>query len=306
MYLAGDIGGTNTRLSLFEEGLNIVREHKYPSGEYGTLREIILEFVGNDRVQKACIGIAGPVRDNVCHATNLPWVVDAKKLQQDLHGAPVVLINDLVANAYGIKTLPLNQFAIINEGAGGGNQALISAGTGLGEAGIYFDGKKHHPFPSEGGHADFAPRNEEEIDLFRHLQKKFGHVSYERVVSGPGIYNLYSYAEGKEIDIVPSEITRRGADGSCKKCEQALDWFVTFYGAEVGNAALKYLATGGVYLGGGIAPAIVEKLKSPLFMDAFLDKGRFKDLLSQIPIWVVLNDNTALLGSAYYARELIK
>lgn len=252
MYLAGDIGGTNTRLSLFEKELDLVREKKYPSRDYKTLREIIVDFVANDRVEKACLGIAGPVRDNVCHATNLPWVVDASKIQQDLHGAPVVLINDLVANAYGMKTLPLSEFETINEGKGGGNQALVSAGTGLGEVGIYFDGESHHPFPSEGGHADLAPRNEKEVELWRYLQKKFGHVSYERVVSGPGLYNLYEFINGCESDITPKEINEKGLDGSCAKCVEALDWFVSFYGAEVGNVTLKYLATGGVYMGGGI------------------------------------------------------
>lgn len=314
MILAGDIGGTNTRLALFEQGKIAGPEKKYPSRSYQGLEEIVREFLGGKKVSRACFGVAGPVREGVCKATNLPWVVDAAQMSRSLQIPSVHLLNDLEANAYGIKVLKPEELALLHEGKKQkGNQALISAGTGLGEAGLYWDGEKHHPFACEGGHSDFAPRNALEIELFVYLKKKYPHVSYERVVSGPGLYEIYRFlietgrektssqveAEMKKGDpaAVVSEWGRLNKDLGCV---HALDWFISLYGAEAGNLALKFLALGGVYIGGGIAPHILEKMKRG-FATAFADKGRFKPLLETIPIWVVLNDNAALLGAASYA-----
>lgn len=323
MYLAGDIGGTKTHLAIYKEKegeYTPLRHEKFPSKDYPNLRTIAKKFLskGNEKIQKACFGIAGPIKENVCKATNLPWVVDAKEVAKEIGVQSVGLINDLEANAYGIKTLKESDFYVLNKGsAQPRNQALISAGTGLGEAGLFWNQKEHIPFACEGGHSDFAPRNEEEVELFYYLQKKFGkHISYERVLSGPGLENLYHFIvdTGKEKPANPNEmdqtslakcISEKGLSKKCPACSRTLDLFVSLYGAEAGNAALKFYALGGVFLGGGIAPKILDKFKSDHFMKAFLAKGRFDKLLSEIPVKIVLNEDTALLGSAYYASHCL-
>lgn len=323
MYLAGDIGGTKTHLALYEEKDGVytpVREEKFPSKDFTNLKSIAKKFLenGNEKISKACFGIAGPIKDNVCNATNLPWVVDAKEVGAALKISSVGLINDLEANAYGIKTLKDEDFFVLNKGKQESyNQALISAGTGLGEAGLFWNKKDHIPFACEGGHCDFAPRNEEEVDLFYYLQKKFGsHVSFERILSGPGLENLYHYLidSEKEKPAHPEEmdpnslaqcISEKGLSGQCPACVKTLDWFVSLYGSEAANTALKFYALGGVFLGGGIAPKILEKFKTPNFMKAFTEKGRFEKVLSVIPVKIILNEDTALLGSAYYASHYL-
>ncbi len=321
MILAGDIGGTNTRLALFDSSreMSCVREKKFPSKEFAGLGEIVRQFLSGDSVSYACFGIAGPVRNERCQATNLPWVVDAKQLSGELHLPRVHLLNDLEANAYGIRALKPDELVLLQTGSGlqKGHQALIAAGTGLGEAGLFWNGQEHLPFASEGGHTDFAPRDDLEIELFHYLRQKFPHVSYERVVSGPGLFLLYQFLieteRGKSSSFVQEEmklknpgsvVSEYGRLGKDETCEKALDWFLSLYGAEAGNLALKYLALGGVYIGGGIALHLVEKMKSGLFLPSFYQKGRFKDLLSSIPIWVIMNDRAALLGAAYVARRL--
>jgi len=318
MILAGDIGGTHTRLALFEKGKQVVLE-KFDSSKYKGLDVIVQEFLKTQKtkIQKACFGIAGPIRDQVCQATNLPWVIRAATLSQQL-GVPVHLLNDLESNAYGIRTLKKDELFVLNSGQmQKGNQGLIAAGTGLGEAGLFWDGREHKPFACEGGHTDFGPRNALESELLTYLMKKFGHVSYERVISGPGIQILYQFltetgrektsaaatAAMKQKD--PSAvITEYGGKNQDPACQKAVEWFVSLYGAEAGNMALKYLALGGFYVGGGIAPHLVEKMKQG-FVKAFVDKGRFEKLLASIPIWIILNDNAALLGAAYYAENLL-
>jgi glucokinase len=228
----------------------------------------------------------------------------------------VDLLNDLEASAYGIATLEADDFVVLNQGAptAVGNAAVIAAGTGLGEAGLYWDGTRHHPFACEGGHADFAPQNELQVELLLYLRKKFGHVSWERVVSGPGLHNLYEFlrdtghgeepawlAEEMRQKDPPRVITQAGLEGRSPLCEDALDLFVSLYGAEAGNLALKIMATHAVFVGGGIAPRIIRKLQGPAFMEAFATKGRFKWLLEAMPVRVVLNEKTALLGAARYA-----
>lgn len=319
MILAGDIGGTNTRLALIEQG-TVQKETKFPSRKYPNLQSIILEFLEKHHVpiQKACFGIAGPVRRGRCQTTNLPWIVDAQELKQELKIPWVKLLNDLEANAFGMFTLSPKDFFLLQKGEEQeeGNQALISAGTGLGEACLFWDGHRYHPFASEGGHVDFSPRNEEECELFKFLQKEFSHVSYERVVSGPGLYNIYRFLtqtgrekacaeieERMKQEEPPRVITHAAIEKKDQACIKSVERFASFYGAEAGNLALKCLALQGVFLGGGIAPYLLDALREGEFVRSFCDKGRFKSLLEAIPIRVVLNDNTALLGAGYFAEH---
>lgn len=324
MILAGDIGGTSTRLGFFtlDNGrLNLILAEDYRSREHKGLEEIVTAFITAHSlsVRQACFGIAGPVQHGRVETPNLAWVVDAETLARALRLETVGLINDLEANAYGISALGQQDFAVINEGAAtaAGNVAVISAGTGLGQAGVYWDGKRYHPFACEGGHTDFAPGNQLEIELLRYLQERFGHVSWERVISGPGLRNIYEFLRNtgrvEEPAWLADEmghgdpsavISKVALEGRDRGCVQALELFVVLYGAEAGNLALKIMATGGVFVGGGIAPKILEKLKGPSFMDSFTAKGRFRHLLEAIPVRVILNDKTALLGAARRAARL--
>lgn len=318
MILAGDIGGTNTRLALFDKGKMVGEEKKFPSGKYSSLEAIIQEFLQGKKVDRACFGVAGPVRDGKSKITNLPWTIDAAHISQTLHIRSVHLLNDLEANAYGLRALKKEELFLLHEGKHQiGNQALIAAGTGLGEAGLFWDGKEHRPFACEGGHTDFAPRNAMEMELLVYLKNKFGHVSYERVISGPGLHSLFQFlidtGRQKWSPAVKAEmekgdparvISEWGRENKDMACVHALDWFISLYGSEAGNMALKFLSLGGFYVGGGIAPHLIDKIKKGGFHSAFVDKGRFKDLLNSIPIWIVLNDNAALLGAANYAERL--
>jgi glucokinase len=325
MILVGDIGGTNTRLALFEAFHNSdALRHRdidiFPSAQYGGLDEIAAIFLRQTgaSVEVACFGIAGPVRDGVSKVSNLPWVVDARQISVKLAIERVSLLNDLEANAHGIAVLEPSDFVTLNEGtaASTGNCALISAGTGLGEAGLLAEGNGYRPFASEGGHGDFAPRNELEIELLRYLLKRWSHVSCERVLSGPGLFTIYQFlrdtgrgsepawlAERMDVENPSAVISETALAGAAEICVQALDMFVAIYGAEAGNLALKLMATGGVFIGGGIAPKIVAKLEDSTFMTAFVDKGRFRSLLESIPVRVIMNDKTALLGAAHYAAQ---
>ena len=320
LLLAGDIGGTSTRLGLFEvvggKPRVVVRE-RYASREHPGLDAIVRLFrqAHGQAIVGACFGVAGPVVGGQHVATpNLIWDVDASVIARMLDQPQVGLINDLEANAHGIFTLEDNDLAVLNAGAAGatGNVAVISAGTGLGEAGMYWDGAQHHPFAGEGGHCDYAPHADLEMDLLRYLQGKFGeHVSWERVLSGPGLANIYAFlrdtGRGTEPDWLaaairtgdgPAVISRAALEGKSELCVKALDVFVAAYADEASNLALKLMALGGVYLGGGIAPRIVDKLKGPAFMEAFTAKGRLGPLLATIPVRVIMNDDTALLGAA--------
>lgn len=316
--LAGDVGATNSRLALFEtqgEQVNLLTEQIYPSHNYSGLDAIVSEFLKAKSAKPAIagIGVAGPVRDGRCVATNLPWVVDSANLAQAAGMPSVMLMNDLEANAYGIATLPASDFEVLQKGSpyARGNAAVISAGTGLGEAGLIWDGTMLRPFAAEGGHASFAPEGELQTELFQFLMKRYGHVSCERVLSGPGLVNIYEFlrdtGRGKESAAVveamrtgdpAAAVSHAALAGSCEICVQALDIFVAAYGAEAGNLALKVLATAGVYVGGGIAPKIISKLKGPGFLAGFLAKGRMKHLLDAMPVTVILNENTALRGAA--------
>jgi len=323
MILAGDIGGTNARLSCYRQvngHFVAVHEDVFASRQYRSLDEIVVKFVSDSGVQpdSASFGIAGPVRHGRVETSNLPWVVESSRLAEELQLPSVNLINDLEAQAWGIQcledsdTVPLNH---VKE-APVGNQAVVAAGTGLGEAGLFWDGRQYQVFACEGGHCDFAPRNELEIELLRYLLTRFGHVSYERIVSGPGLVNVYLFLKdthrGEEPKWLHDEITtgdpgaaisRAASCGKSALAEQALDLWISIYGAEAGNMALKILATGGVFLAGGIAPKILSRLSGPLFMQAFLGKGRMQALLEGIPVRVITNPKTGLLGAARYAAS---
>ena len=322
LILAGDIGGTKTHLALFSNDNNNLKpefQKTYPSQEYSGLEPILQEFLatGKHRIGRASFGIAGPLVDGRVNPPNLDWIVDPLSLAQTLKLPSVSLLNDLEAAAYGIFTLAPDEFLVLNEGVSRrpGNKVLIAAGTGLGETILFDDGKNYYPLASEGGHADFAARNELEIELLRYLIGRFGRVSYERVVSGPGLTNIYDFLKDKAGFAVPGPfaeriaaaedpspfISRAALAGEPEIAVQALNMFVSVYGAEAGNLALKGKAIGGVYVGGGIAPKMLNKLKDGTFMQAFNDKGRYRDLVSSIPGYVILNEKAALRGAAYHA-----
>jgi glucokinase len=318
MILAGDIGGTNARLAFFDVlngHFRLVSSSVFPSREYAGLDQIVSKFVETSKLHPdaACFGVPGPVRNGRVETSNLPWVIESSRLAEELNLKTTVLLNDLEANAWGIATLSPEDVVSLNQVKGNpvGNQAVISAGTGLGEAGMYWDSSQYRIFATEGGHTDFAPRNELEIELFRYLSGHYGHVSYERIVSGPGLVNVFHFLRDSGRGAEPPWLTDQMAhgdpaaaislaalDGACALCEQALDLFVSVFAAEAGNLALKIMATGGVYLGGGIAPKMLTKLSGPLFMHAFVGKGRMQSLLESIPVKVITNDKTALIGAA--------
>lgn len=324
MILAADIGGTNTRVALCEQsgrGIRIIAEDRFVSSDFPGLDKIVEKFLSgkSQKAERACFGVPGPVEGEIVELANLPWAVSCQEIKNLFGINRIGLINDLEANAYGLNELADEDFCVLNEGSKNpkGNAAVISAGTGLGEAGLHFEKGRETllPFASEGGHADFAPRNETEIELLRFLLKNFKRVSIERVLSGQGLQNIYEFlrdtgreeepawlaeeiAENKDAAAV---ISKNGIAENSAICVSALDMFASVYGAEAGNLALKLLATGGVFLGGGIAPKILTKLQEPHFIKTFVAKGRMRGLLEDIPVRVVLNDRAALLGAAHFA-----
>lgn len=321
MILAGDIGATRARLAAFEtEGnrLQCVVEKTYMSQQHDGLSPILAEFIKTEGipVHSACVGVAGPVRGGRSKISNLPWIIDSHELAKQLKLNAVGLLNDLEAHAYGIDALESKDFVSLSEGAedAEGNRAVISARTGLGMAGLYWDGFRHHPFACEGGHADFAPRNDLEMELLAYLQKKYGRISCERILSGPGIKNVYDFLRDthksdepewlrKQMDAAPDApalISQLALEGKAAICDQALSIFVSVFGAETGNCALKFMSTGGIFIGGSIAAKIVPKMKDPVFMQSFLDKGRMETLLKDMPVKIVLNDDCGIIGAARY------
>ncbi|MBS0152184.1 MAG: glucokinase [Nitrospira sp.] len=350
MILAGDIGGTKTNLALYDwtiERVEPLRLESFPSADYTSLEDILVEFLtaprvpaglassavehekndeNNDRqssepvkLTAACFGIAGPVIDNRCETTNLPWIVDGPTIAARFAIPRVQLLNDLEATAYGILSLRSDELEVLNAGNPPKKRqalALIAAGTGLGEGILFWDGKSYRPMPSEGGHADFAPNNDQEIDLLRYLRSQYLHVSYERILSGPGLHAIYEFLrdtkkneptwlmEKIKAGNPAAEITQAGLQGQAEIAKQALELFASIYGAEAGNLALKTLSLDGVYVGGGIAPKLIAKLKDGTFMKGFLNKGRYKKLLGNMPVKVIMNQQTALLGAASVAGAL--
>jgi glucokinase len=328
MILAGDVGGTKVHLALYDkagERLKVVREHKFPAHGFASLEAVVSAFLADGeraKIAAACFGCPGPVRDGRLKLTNLPWTLDERELERALSIQRVLLINDLEANGYGIPELAPESVVTLHEGnaAAIGHRGLIAAGTGLGEALLIWDGKQHRPIASEGGHCDFAARTDREIALLQYLRRTLvGRVSWERVVSGLGIKNIYAFLRDVEKLNEPTWLRERmlaedpnavigtcAEDGSSALCFETMQTFAAAYGAEAGNIALKVLAEGGVYLGGGIAPKALKALRNGGFMQAFLDKGRLSPLLASIPVRVILDDSCALLGAAAYAAAHAK
>jgi len=321
MILAGEIGATRTRLAAFEtEGnrLNRAVEKNYMSQEHAGLSQIIDAFIKTEGilVHRACFGVAGPVRRGSSKISNLPWIIDSRDLAKQLRLDSVGMLNDLEAYAYGIDALDSKDFVTLNEGSedAEGNRAVISARTGLGVAGLYWDGFRHHPFGCEGGHSDFAPRNELEMALLSYLHKKYGRISCERILSGPGIKNIYDFLrdahKAEEPQWLkdqmatsadaPALISQLATGGKAPICDQTMSIFVSIYGAETGNVALNFMSTGGIFIGGSVAAKNVPKMKDPIFMQSFLDKGRMTPLLKEMPVTIVLNDDSGLIGAARY------
>jgi glucokinase len=324
MVLAGDIGGTKTNLGLFSKGKNRPRLEKietYSSRDEPSLENIIARFLGrHDRpVTSACFGIAGPIVKGQSKTTNLPWVISSDRIKKRFKWPRVRLINDLTATVLSIPLLRGGELSPLNRNRKGRaqNLALIAPGTGLGQALLIFEKGRYIPIPSEGGHADFSPGSKEEIDLWKYLHDRFGHVSIERVLSGSGLHNIYSWLKvsgrykeppflAKTIQgMDPAKaITQAALAHRSAICKKALSLFVSILGAVSGNLALTGMATGGVYLGGGIPPKILPAIKEGLFMKAFTDKGRYKGLLEKVPVRVILNDKAALLGAAHCAMDI--
>jgi glucokinase len=328
MILAGDVGGTKVHLALYNFSggrLAPVRDQKFPAHEFSSLDAVVKAFLGDNAGQKeeivaACFGCPGPVRDGRLKLTNLPWTLDARDLRGSLGIEHIFLINDLEANGYGVPELAPESICTLQAGdpSAVGHRGLIAAGTGLGEALLIWDAKtqRHLPLPSEGGHTDFAARNDQEIALLNYLRRTLnGRVSFERVVSGLGIQNVYAFLrDDRKMEEPPwlrdrlasedpnAVIGQCAEDGSSPICAEAMRIFVSAYGAEAGNLALKVLAMGGIYIGGGIAPKILKTMEDGVFLQAFLDKGRLSPLLQSVPVRIILDDTCALLGAAAYAE----
>ncbi|MCP3866690.1 MAG: glucokinase [Gammaproteobacteria bacterium] len=316
--LAGDIGGTKTRLALFDsrnETLENLQEQTYVSRQFSSLDAIIDQFLApaGASPDAAGFGLAGPVHGRSCRITNLPWHIDADAMESRLGIPRVILLNDLEATAWGIGGLKQKDFLTLQEGTSNamGNRMVIAAGTGLGQAGIFWDGARYHPFATEGGHCDFSPRNDLEFALHSWLGEKYGHVSWERVLSGPGLVDIHSFlcthtatatpswlADRMGMDDPAAVISQAAEAGSDQLCIDSLKLFVRLYGVETGNQALKTMATGGVFIGGGIAPRIIQWLKQAPFIQAFNDKGSMSSLMERMKVKVILNDKAALYGSA--------
>jgi glucokinase len=317
--LTGDVGGTKTRLALLQptaEGhLELLNERYYRNAGYAALEPLLQVFLDSLEILPDAAGfsLAGPVQGRLCRLTNLPWSVDADALERQFRIPRVILLNDLEATAWGIGALPATDFHCLQQGHTGapGNRAVIAAGTGLGEAGLFWNGRRHQPFATEGGHCNFAPGDEFEFALFEFLRERYGHVSWERVLSGPGLVDLFEFLVHYRKARIGSQLRERMeagdpaaaiAGGAAEEqdpiCREAMQRFTRLYGVECGNQALKLMATGGVYIGGGIAPKIIDWLRQPVFIEAFREKGAMRPLMEAIPVNVIMNERTALLGPA--------
>lgn len=329
MLLAGDIGGTKTHLAIFSISHEPKPEQEaiFKSADYPSLEAIAQKFLAETGtiITKAVFGVAGPVVNGQSKITNLPWVISEANVSQaiQLSGESVKLLNDLESIAYAVPHLSPIDLTALNSGQMdpnlGGHKAIVAPGTGLGEAILFYHNHQYHVLPSEGGHADFAPNNSLQMGLLRYMLDRYNHVSYERVCSGGlGIPNIYAYLKEtrstEESPQVAADLQQGGdptpviiqaaLGNESELCRATLNTFVSILGAEAGNLALKVMATGGIYLGGGIPPKILNKLKDGTFMAAFVNKGRFGELLSRIPVYVILNENPGLLGAAYYGLTL--
>jgi glucokinase len=329
LLLAGDVGGTKTNLAIFSmdeksNHLQLLRNKRYPSGDFDGLGDIVKRFLekGDEgTIHAACFGIPGPVSNNRAQPTNLKWAVDGAELSKSLGIPSVSLLNDLAANAYGITELAPTDFITLQEGLKKpvGNRCIISPGTGLGEAGLFWDGKKYRVWACEGGHSDFAPRSEIEVELLAYLQTRFGHVSNERIISGQGLTNIYAFlrdtgfckqtpkvTEEMKTEDVAKVITKYAESGECSMCMQTVEIFAHCLAMEASNFALRAMATGGVYIGGGVPAKLLWKIKAPAFREAFNAKGRLEPLIEGMSLKVILNDQAALLGAARYALDTLE
>ena len=323
LVLAADVGGTKTWLGLFRRNgarpTALETRRVQTLGQSG-LGQIITDFLdqtgATDRIAAACVGVAGPVRDNASQLTNVPWLVDGAVLAAQLGLPTVRVLNDLEATAYAVPWLDGDELAVIHPGRpmAGGTAAVIAPGTGLGEAWLYSVDHRHHARPSEAGHADFAARTKRELELVASLTQAMGRVSVEDVVSGPGLVRLHRFAHGAapcesgslpdDPALQPAAVTAAGLNGGCDACREALDLFVSALGAEAGNLALRVLPTGGLYVGGGIAPHIVPAIQGSRFLDALSSKGRMRALVEQIPVFIILEPQAALIGAATQAVQM--
>jgi glucokinase len=317
IILAGDVGGTKTNIALYradEKGITLLREGKYVSQEYQSLADIIIRFTGTEWPDRICMAVAGPVLDGKVRLTNLLWELDSTAMSAALK-VPIFFINDLEATGYGMAGLQSNQLAPlhVNHTIGQGNIAIVAAGTGLGEAGLYYDGSAYHTFATEGGHSDFPVRTEQDVDLWRFLQQQYVHVSVERVLSGPGIHAIFQFLTTVERKQVPASLIEQMKEQDPSAvisnaamhqqepvCLEALQLFVRYLAMEAASMVLKLKATGGCYLAGGIAPKILPLLQTGEWYKHFIDAGRMKPLLEKTPVYVILNEKIPLMGAAYY------
>jgi len=326
VVIAGDVGGTKTHLGLFQvagEDVTLLRDHVFVTREFPNLEATFARFLEDaGPIDAACFGVPGPVIDHVSYATNVPWEMREQTIAAALGNTPTRLVNDLEATAFGMLHLDHQQFAVLQPGESqrpAATIAVIAAGTGLGEGALIATRDGWQAIASEGGHADFAPRGLTQLRLLEFLAREFGHVSFERLLSGPGLHNIYRFLVASSPSPEPSWLAERmrhedpaavineaAATGADATCRHALDIFAEIYGAEAANLALKFLALGGVYLGGGIAPKILPALMRGGFLRAFLDKGRLKTTLERIPLRVALNDSAALLGAAHIACTILR
>ena len=326
MILAGDVGGTKCNLALFAEKnrkLEVVFRERFASKEFAQFDLIIKEFsrraaphLGSSKIRAAGFGVAGPVIINRIHATNLPWIVDAETLSKEVGVESIVLINDLGATGHSLEHLPPEDFCVLNPGKPleGASRALLAAGTGLGEGILFWDGTRYKVVPSEGGHSDFAPRTDQQIELLKFMRHRYPQVSWELILSGRGFRTLHEFIapsvkhpifEDPDADPAPF-ITQSGLDKSCPICVQTLDLWTSVYGAEAGNLALKVLALGGVYVAGGIAVKILPKMTDGTFFNSFKEKWHFTNMLADVPLSIVLNESAPLIGAAYEAYATVK
>lgn len=319
IILAADVGGTKTNLALFKikEGkLTTLSEKKYATKDYSSFLEIVNSFYDDQSISidSICLGVAGPVIEGKVQGTNFPWQIDSKEISKELQIGSVSIINDMEANAYGLTALCEKDFEVINKGYHlAGNAVIISPGTGLGEVGLYWDGTHYHPYASEGGHCDFSPRNTLDIALWRYMHQKYNHVSWERILSGPGIYDIYQFLIQYRKRTIPDWIKQRISTENPAAvitniamkdkdpiCKETFDLFIRFLATESAQLALKMKATGGIFIGGGIVPKIVMGIDRTMFNKSFIQSGRLNELLKMVPVQVILNEKTPLLGAAYY------
>ncbi len=320
VVLAADIGGTKTDFALFQiqKGkLVSLKGQRFPTTDHQSFVEALHQFHTDKslKIDTACLGVAGPVDGDKVRGVNFAWEIDANKLEKELDIKRILLINDLQANAYGLSSVEEDDFIVLNKGENEkGNAAIISPGTGLGEAGLYWDGTHYNPYATEGGHCNFSPTDELDMELWAFLMKKFDRVSWERVVSGQGIYNIYQFLRKRSGEKEPAwlsqefqktdppiAISTAALEKKDAVCTETLKLFVKYMSVEAAQLALKTKATGGIYIGGGIAPKILDLINKKEFYENFINVGRMKHLLKDIPVKIVLNDQTALIGAAYYA-----